>query len=289
VRPPATDQPGARHSDSSRGREHASQPGRGAAAGRRRSAADPPISVAEFARSPGARSGTLLGELSIVELKTVDAVVFQIAYAIVNPVAAGLVWKPEDWPGLCVRVDRMCGGAGELNGTRDLLRALPSSGATSSAYPPERSPRQPVAEPRSTRSEGGRWTRKRASNRQRGARSTRQAAPATTTGGAATTRDGSDTRSWTGSRCSRAGGLRLRDALRLIVIRENSINPATSSYDDMTKSVPPPSTASEHSDATRARSHRASARAGTRARPAGGPRGRSSSFVELARQSLTNE
>ena len=37
---------------------------------------------------------------------------------------------------------------------------------------------------------------------------------------------------------SRPGGLRLGDALRLIVIRKNQINPATSSYDDMTKSVP---------------------------------------------------
>jgi len=31
------------------------------------------------------------GELGMVELKTTEAVVFQIAYAIVNPVAAGLV------------------------------------------------------------------------------------------------------------------------------------------------------------------------------------------------------
>jgi len=36
-----------------------------------------------------------------------------------------------------------------------------------------------------------------------------------------------------------SGRLRLGDALRLIVIRESSINPAASSYDDMTKSVPP--------------------------------------------------
>lgn len=58
------------------------------------------------------------GELSIVELKTERAMVFQIAYAIVNPVASGLVWDPEDWPGLCVRVDQMHGGVGELRGTR---------------------------------------------------------------------------------------------------------------------------------------------------------------------------
>ena len=35
-----------------------------------------------------------------------------------------------------------------------------------------------------------------------------------------------------------SGGLRLRDAHRPIVIRESSINPVDSSYDDMTKSVP---------------------------------------------------
>ena len=50
------------------------------------------------------------GELGMVELKTTEAVVFQIAYAIVNPVAAGLVWSPEDWPGLNLRVHEPGGG-----------------------------------------------------------------------------------------------------------------------------------------------------------------------------------
>ncbi|MBX3273173.1 MAG: transposase [Sandaracinaceae bacterium] len=52
----------------------------------------------------GARRGIVWepGTLSIVELKTVDAIITSIAYAIVNPVAAGLVWRPEDWPGLNV-------------------------------------------------------------------------------------------------------------------------------------------------------------------------------------------
>ena len=42
---------------------------------------------------------------------------------------------------------------------------------------------------------------------------------------------------------------RLRDAHRLFVIRESSINPAASSYDDMTKSVPSLSTAAEAASA----------------------------------------
>jgi len=45
------------------------------------------------------------GKLNLVELKTVDAVVFEIAYAITNPVAAGLVWSPADWPGLSAQVE----------------------------------------------------------------------------------------------------------------------------------------------------------------------------------------
>jgi len=56
------------------------------------------------------------GALSIVECKTVDAVVYELAYCIVNPVAAGLVWAPEDWPGLCVLVDDI--GAATLRGVR---------------------------------------------------------------------------------------------------------------------------------------------------------------------------
>ncbi len=47
------------------------------------------------------------GGLSIVELKTADAIVQAIAYAIVNPVAAGLAWSPEDWPGLNVLADEI--------------------------------------------------------------------------------------------------------------------------------------------------------------------------------------
>ena len=43
------------------------------------------------------------GGLSIVELKTTEAVVEQIAYAIVNPVKAGLVFDAADWPGLTAK------------------------------------------------------------------------------------------------------------------------------------------------------------------------------------------
>ena len=56
------------------------------------------------------------GKLNIVELKTVDAVVHAIAYAIVNPVAAGIVWSPEDWPGVSVQVDEL--GRRVLQGRR---------------------------------------------------------------------------------------------------------------------------------------------------------------------------
>jgi putative transposase len=40
------------------------------------------------------------GKLSIVELKTTEAVVEQIAYAMANPVKAGLVFTARDWPGV---------------------------------------------------------------------------------------------------------------------------------------------------------------------------------------------
>lgn len=65
----------------------------------------------------GGRRGIVFepNRLGIVELKTVDAVVFEMAYTIVNPVAAGLVWSPEDWPGLSVQLEEI--GVGELSGT----------------------------------------------------------------------------------------------------------------------------------------------------------------------------
>lgn len=44
------------------------------------------------------------GQLSIVELKTPRAIVEQIAYAIANPVKAGLVHCSKDWPGLTAAV-----------------------------------------------------------------------------------------------------------------------------------------------------------------------------------------
>ncbi len=56
------------------------------------------------------------GGLSIVELKTADAMVHAIAYAIANPVAAGLVWRPEDWPGLTARAEDL--GRAALRGVR---------------------------------------------------------------------------------------------------------------------------------------------------------------------------
>lgn len=44
------------------------------------------------------------GELSIVELVTPNAVVERIAYTITNPVAAGLVHRPSEWPGLTTAI-----------------------------------------------------------------------------------------------------------------------------------------------------------------------------------------
>ncbi len=45
------------------------------------------------------------GALSIVELKTREAVVEQIAYAVANPVKAGLVFAAGDWPGVTAAVE----------------------------------------------------------------------------------------------------------------------------------------------------------------------------------------
>ncbi len=45
------------------------------------------------------------GALSIVELKTTEAVVEQIAYAITNPVKAGLVFVAREWPGVTAAVE----------------------------------------------------------------------------------------------------------------------------------------------------------------------------------------
>jgi putative transposase len=47
------------------------------------------------------------GGLSIVELKTTQAVVEQIAYAIVNPVKAGLVFDAADWPGVTAKASEI--------------------------------------------------------------------------------------------------------------------------------------------------------------------------------------
>jgi hypothetical protein len=40
------------------------------------------------------------GGLSLTELHGAEAVVYEIAYCIVNPVKAGLVYRPGDWPGV---------------------------------------------------------------------------------------------------------------------------------------------------------------------------------------------
>jgi putative transposase len=44
------------------------------------------------------------GGLNIVELETTEAIVEAIAYAIANPVAAGLVARASDWPGVTAAV-----------------------------------------------------------------------------------------------------------------------------------------------------------------------------------------
>jgi len=50
------------------------------------------------------------GQLNIVELETPRAVVEAIAYALVNPVAAGLVHRPEDWPGVTTSIEDLFSG-----------------------------------------------------------------------------------------------------------------------------------------------------------------------------------
>jgi REP element-mobilizing transposase RayT len=45
------------------------------------------------------------GELSIVQLETPEAVIEQIAYAIANPVKAGLVFRSSDWPGITATIE----------------------------------------------------------------------------------------------------------------------------------------------------------------------------------------
>ncbi len=56
------------------------------------------------------------GGLSIVELKTTQAVVEQIAYAIANPVKAGLVVNARDWPGVTAAVEDI--GKAVLTGSK---------------------------------------------------------------------------------------------------------------------------------------------------------------------------
>jgi len=55
------------------------------------------------------------GKLSIVELETSRAVIEAIAYAMVNPVEAGLVYRPEDWPGVTASPEDI--GTADISGT----------------------------------------------------------------------------------------------------------------------------------------------------------------------------
>ena len=56
------------------------------------------------------------GGLSVVQLMDAETVEREIAYCIANPPVAGLVWRPEDWPGVTVTVDEL--GRKELTGHR---------------------------------------------------------------------------------------------------------------------------------------------------------------------------
>ena len=56
------------------------------------------------------------GQLNIVECETAQAVIEAIAYAIVNPVAAGLVYRIEDWPGVTATIEDLF-AAREYEGT----------------------------------------------------------------------------------------------------------------------------------------------------------------------------
>lgn len=48
-----------------------------------------------------------LGKTSVVELLTPEAVAEKVAYAMANPVAAGLVHRARDWPGVTTRVEEL--------------------------------------------------------------------------------------------------------------------------------------------------------------------------------------
>ena len=61
------------------------------------------------------------GGLSIIQLHGEKAVEKAIAYAIANPVASGLVWRPEDWPGVTASVEEL--GEKELAGSRPPRRS----------------------------------------------------------------------------------------------------------------------------------------------------------------------
>lgn len=61
------------------------------------------------------------GGLSIIQLHDPEAVEKAIAYAIANPSAAGLVWRPEDWPGVTASVEEL--GEKVLTGRRPAGRS----------------------------------------------------------------------------------------------------------------------------------------------------------------------
>ena len=71
------------------------------------------------------------GKLSIVQLHTPEAVAHRIAYAMVSPVAAGLVWKPSDWPGLNPSIDEL--------GERTLSERKPDYYFTGKTWPAQTS------------------------------------------------------------------------------------------------------------------------------------------------------
>ena len=47
---------------------------------------------------------------SVVELLTPEAIIEEIAYAIANPVEAGLVERACDWPGVTTQIAQLAGG-----------------------------------------------------------------------------------------------------------------------------------------------------------------------------------
>ncbi|HRI67279.1 MAG TPA: transposase [Polyangium sp.] len=91
------------------------------------------------------------GQTSVVELLTRDAIVEKIAYVLANPVAAGAVFVPEEWPGAKTRVEDI--GQTVLETTRPKVYFDATKWPEAMALPIELPPMIGAAEAESFRNE----------------------------------------------------------------------------------------------------------------------------------------